>query len=192
MGKPASRVFNIVNEETRRPVTNPLAVVLETGIIQGLANHTVLIAADGTERPIDDSAAPIHSAEGVLLGAVLVFRDISSRRADERRLHDALGDAERNRTLAERRQQDLEQALDVKNQFLAAVSHELRTPINVIVGWATQLQAGAIPPDRTAAVVASIERNAHSLARVIEDLLESSRLQAERSGWRPTRSICSR
>jgi PAS domain S-box-containing protein len=142
MGIPASRVFNIVNEETRRPVTNPLTVVLETGTAQGLANHTVLIAADGTERPIDDSAAPIRDTAGVLLGAVLVFRDISSRRAAERQLSDAFGEAEANRTLAERREQDLKHALDVKNQFLATVSHELRTPINVIAGWATQLRAG--------------------------------------------------
>jgi PAS domain S-box-containing protein len=178
MGIPASRVFNIVNEETRRPVTNPLTVVLETGTAQGLANHTVLIAADGTERPIDDSAAPIRDTAGVLLGAVLVFRDISSRRAAERQLDDAFGEAEANRTLAERREQDLKHALDVKNQFLATVSHELRTPINVIAGWATQLRAGTLPPERTTSAIASIERNAQSLARVIEDLLESSRLQA--------------
>ena len=178
IGLPASRVFNILNEETRRPVTNPLAVVLETGTIQGLANHTVLIAANGSERPIDDSAAPIRTADGELLGAVLVFRDISSRRADERRLRDALGEAEANRTLAEQRQRDLEEALDVKNQFLAAVSHELRTPINAIVGWATQLRAGTVRPERTSSAIGSIERNAQTLARVIEDLLESSRLQA--------------
>jgi len=178
IGIPASRVFHIVNEETRQAVTNPLAVVLETGTIQGLANHTVLIAADGTERPIDDSAAPIRTAEGELLGAVLVFRDISNRRANERRLHEALGDAEANRTLAERRQRDLEQALEVKNQFLAAVSHELRTPINAIVGWAMQLRAGTVRPERTASAIASIDRNAQTLARVIEDLLESSRLLA--------------
>ena len=154
---PACPLLNIVNEETRRPVTNPLAVVVETGTLQGLANHTVLIAADGSERPIDDSAAPIRTADGELLGAVLVFRDISSRRADERRL---------------------QEALEVKNQFLAAVSHELRTPINAIVGWATQLRSGTVRPERTASAIGSIERNAHTLARVIEDLLESSRLQA--------------
>ena len=178
MGSPVSRVFNIVNEETRQPVENPLAAVLETGTIQGLANHTVLIAADGTERPIDDSAAPIRTIEGALVGAVLVFRDISSRRGGERRVRDALAEAEANRTLAERRQRELEQALAVKNQFLGAVSHELRTPINVILGWATQLRASTIRPDQTASAITSIERNAHALARVIDDLLESSRLMA--------------
>ena len=78
--------------------------------------------------------------------------------------------------LAERRQGDLEQALEVKNHFLAAVSHELRTPINAIVGWATQLRAGTVRPERTASAIASIERSANTLARLIDDLLESSRL----------------
>jgi len=167
-----------VNEETRRPVTNPLELVLETGTIQGLANHTVLIAADGSARPIDDSAAPIRTVDGDVLGAVLVFRDISHRRADERRLREAFDDAEASRALAERRQRDLEQALEAKNQFLAAVSHELRTPINAIVGWAAQLHAGTVRPERTASAIASIDRSAQTLARLIEDLLETSRLLA--------------
>ena len=178
MGEPASRVFNIVDEQTRRPVSNPLSAALETGTLQGLANHTVLIARDGTERPVDDSAAPIRTSDGTLLGAVLVFRDISGRRADERQLREALDAAEANRTLAERRQRDVEQALEVKNQFLAAVSHELRTPINAIAGWAMQLRAGTVPAERAPSAIASIERNALSLARLIEDLLESSRLVA--------------
>jgi PAS domain S-box-containing protein len=82
-GKRLEEVFPIVNEETRAPVPNPVAKVLETGHVQGLANHTVLIARDGTERPIDDSAAPIRDDAGNLAGVVLVFRDISERKAAE-------------------------------------------------------------------------------------------------------------
>jgi PAS domain S-box-containing protein len=76
-------VFRIVNEETRRPVENPAIRALKEGVIVGLANHTVLIAKDGTERPIDDSAAPIRDAEGGVIGSVLVFRDISERKRAE-------------------------------------------------------------------------------------------------------------
>lgn len=54
-------------------------------MIVGLANHTVLIAKDGQERPIDDSAAPIRDARGGVLGSVLVFRDISERKDPRRR-----------------------------------------------------------------------------------------------------------
>jgi PAS domain S-box-containing protein len=85
-GQPLASVFHIVNEETREPVTNPVEKVFETGAIVGLANHTVLIAKDGAETPIDDSAAPIRNEEGELDGVVLVFRDVSAeKRARARR-----------------------------------------------------------------------------------------------------------
>ncbi|MGV3484593.1 MAG: ATP-binding protein [Planctomycetaceae bacterium] len=72
-------VFRIVNESSREVVDNPALRALRDGVIVGLANHTILIARDGTERPIDDSAAPIISDRGVV-GAVLVFRDITERK----------------------------------------------------------------------------------------------------------------
>ena len=76
-------VFHIVNEDTRQPVENPALRALAEGTIVGLANHTVLISRDGTERPIDDCAAPIRDAEGHIVGSVLVFRDITERRRSE-------------------------------------------------------------------------------------------------------------
>jgi PAS domain S-box-containing protein len=82
-GRPLATVFRIVNELTRNPVEDPVAKVLAVGQVVGLANHTVLISRDGTERPIDDSAAPIQDSGGQLLGAVLVFRDVSRRRREE-------------------------------------------------------------------------------------------------------------
>ena len=85
-GKPLEQVFTIVNEQTRQTVANPALRALDHGVIVGLANHSVLIAKDGSERPIDDSAAPIHKPEIGTTGAVLVFRDITQRRAAEREL----------------------------------------------------------------------------------------------------------
>jgi PAS domain S-box-containing protein len=79
-GQPLDAVFHIINEQTRQPVENPAKRALKEGVIVGLANHTVLIANDGTERTIDDSAAPIRDAEGRVAGCVLIFRDISERR----------------------------------------------------------------------------------------------------------------
>jgi PAS domain S-box-containing protein len=79
-GRPIAEVFRIINETTRQPAVIPVASVLETGEIQGLANHTVLIARDGTERPIADSAAPIRARDGTILGVVLVCRDVSRER----------------------------------------------------------------------------------------------------------------
>jgi PAS domain S-box-containing protein len=80
-GRPLAEVFRVVNEQTRKPVENPVDKVLSTGLVVGLANHTVLIARDGSERPIDDSAAPVRDAGGAVVGVVLVFRDVTERRA---------------------------------------------------------------------------------------------------------------
>ncbi|HET9788816.1 MAG TPA: PAS domain S-box protein, partial [Pyrinomonadaceae bacterium] len=90
IGVPLERVFKIVNEETRRTVENPAYRALREGVVVGLANHTLLIAKDGTEHPIDDSAAPIRHANGEIAGVVLVFRDVSERRRQERLVQDGL------------------------------------------------------------------------------------------------------
>ena len=76
-------VFNIVNEQTRLEVENPIDKVLREGMVVGLANHTVLIRKDGTEVPIDDSGAPIKDKDGKTTGVVLVFRDITERKKAE-------------------------------------------------------------------------------------------------------------
>jgi len=85
-GKPLDDVFRVVDEDTRATVENPVIRALRTGAITGLANHTLLIARDGTETPIDDSAAPVRNDEGLLVGCVLVFRDVGPRRRWERSL----------------------------------------------------------------------------------------------------------
>ena len=89
LGRPIHEVFRIVNEETRAEVENPVDLVLCEGHIVGLANHTRLIARDGTERPIADSGAPIQNEDGAILGVVLVFRDQSAERAAQRALQES-------------------------------------------------------------------------------------------------------
>lgn len=85
-GRPLLDVFKIINERTREQVENPATKALREGRVVGLANHTILISKDGTERCIDDSAAPMRDAQGNVLGAVLIFRDITERRQAERSL----------------------------------------------------------------------------------------------------------
>jgi PAS domain S-box-containing protein len=82
-GRPLHDIFPISNEDTGKPVENPVDKVLREGVIVGLANHTVLRHRDGTLRPIDDSAAPIRGADGGLDGVVLVFRDVSDEKREE-------------------------------------------------------------------------------------------------------------
>ena len=83
-GKPVETVFRIINEDTREPVGSPVVEVVRHGKVVGLANHTVLIAKDGSECAIDDSAAPIFDERGSLAGVVLIFRDVSERRRAQR------------------------------------------------------------------------------------------------------------
>jgi PAS domain S-box-containing protein len=78
-GKPLISAFNIINENTRFPRENPVEKVLATGKIIEPANNTLIIAKDGTERIIADSAAPIRDRNNSIIGVVLVFRDITER-----------------------------------------------------------------------------------------------------------------
>jgi PAS domain S-box-containing protein len=84
LGQPLERVFKIINEVTRKPVENPATRALREGVVVGLANHTVLIKKDGSECPIDDSAAPIRNEQGYVSGCVLIFRDVTAQRLIER------------------------------------------------------------------------------------------------------------
>ena len=86
-GKHLDEVFRIVNEYTRATVESPAARVLREGTVAGLANHTMLVARDGREVSIDDSAAPIRDGSGAMQGTVLVFRDITERRRAEATSH---------------------------------------------------------------------------------------------------------
>ncbi len=86
LGRPLNEVFRILQEGTRAPAESPAARVLREGAVIGLANHTLLLSRDGTERPIADSGAPIQTAEGEILGVVLVFRDQTEEREAARAL----------------------------------------------------------------------------------------------------------
>jgi PAS domain S-box-containing protein len=166
-GKFCTDVFNIVNEDTRRTVDNPVTRVLAEGTIVGLANHTMLISADGVERPIDDSGAPIRNRQGRIVGVVLVFRDVSERRRTELERRDAA--AERDRLLEAERaaRADAERAM---------VSHELRTPLNAILGWTQLLMKPGTGPDALARGLDVVSRNTRIQAQLISDLLDISRI----------------
>ncbi len=86
LNQPIDKVFHIINEYTRDPVESPVKIVIETQEIVDLTNHTLLVSRDGTERPIEDTAAPIRDAHGQTIGCVLVFRDFSERKERQRRI----------------------------------------------------------------------------------------------------------
>ncbi len=154
-GKPMHDVFRIINEHTRAEVENPVEKVLRDGTIVGLANHTLLIARDGVETPIEDAAAPIVDSHGHLHGVVLVFRDASAARAAERSLLEA-----------DRR----------KNEFLAVLAHELRNPLAPIRHAALIARSGHATPAQIAWGNDVIERQVGHMARLLDDLLDISRI----------------
>jgi PAS domain S-box-containing protein len=290
-GKPLESIFHIVNEETRTQVENPAIRAIREGVIFGLANHTLLLTRDGKEIPIDDSGAPIKDETGQLIGAVLVFREISERRKAERaqgllaaivesaedaiisknldgvieswnrgaeelfeyRAEEAIGqsikliippdrhDEEavilnrlrrgeriehfetvrltksgrlididlsvspvRNRRTdiigaskiarditkrkrLEQERADLLEELQVtleeaqaanimKDEFIAQVSHEIRTPLNSILGWISVLRRQDYERAQTIRAVDSIDRSANVQLKMIEDLIDLSKI----------------
>jgi len=100
-GQSLEKIFTIFNELTRKPAENPVGRVLREGQIVGLANHTCLISRQGEEIPVEDSAAPIKNAEGKVIGAVMVFHDVTEKRKAEKALkksRDELEERVRERT----------------------------------------------------------------------------------------------
>ena len=77
VGRPIGEIFRILKKETREVAVSPVVATLAYGTVQGLTNHTILIARDGTERDIADSCAAIRNNENEIVGAVLIFRDVS-------------------------------------------------------------------------------------------------------------------
>lgn len=169
-GKSLHEVFVVVDEDSRQPVDNPIERVLREGVVAGLANHTVLVARDGAEIPVDDSAAPIKTAGGDVAGAVLVFRDVTQRRRVER---------ERSSLISE-----LEAAVRARDDFVSIASHELRNPLNALqlqltgILRAFQRASGELPAQQLRDRVAHADQQVGRLARLLDNLLDVSRIGA--------------
>lgn len=168
-GKPLREVFHLIGHANRQPVEDPVSRVLQEGKGVGMANHVLLISRPGFERPIEDSAAPIRDNQGRIIGVVLVFRDASGRREQDRQAEALLA-----REKAVREQAQL--ANRIKDEFLATLSHELRTPLSAITGWVELLQHANLPPEQAAHGLEVIKRNVRAQTQLINDLLDVSRI----------------
>jgi PAS domain S-box-containing protein len=170
--QPLDSVFRLANEGTHQPTENPVKRALEIGRASRLAEPAILIAKDGSEKTIDDSAAPIRDEDGTITGAVLIFRDISVRREAERRLKQVMTDL----AGADRR----------KNEFLALLAHELRNPLAPMRNAVQVLRLGG---DSVAVLAASdmMERQLGQMVRLVDDLLDISRISRGKIQLRKSR-----
>ncbi|MBO0726306.1 MAG: response regulator [Blastocatellia bacterium] len=175
-GRPLMEVFRIVNEQTRQPSENPVVKVLQEGSPTGLANHTLLFSKGGQETPVEGSADPIKDERGNVIGVVLIFRDVTGRKRMEKAREQLLSYEQEARREAEVARRRAEEASRSKDEFLATVSHELRTPLNHMLGWLTMLRTGKLQADKTRKAFETIERNVRAQARLIDDLLDVSRI----------------
>jgi PAS domain S-box-containing protein len=171
IGRPLKAVFRIVNEETRQPVEDPVEKVIRDGVIVGLANHTLLIRRDNTEIPIDDSGAPVRSSDGKLQGVVLVFRDFSDTKHAQREILAAKEAAEK--------------ASRAKDTFLAMLSHELRTPLTPVLATVQAWGLAKDVPEPFRRQVYMLRRNLELEARLIDDLLDLTRISRGVLGFHP-------
>ena len=176
----AERIFGYAAAEA---IGQSIAIIIpperrdeETEIVRRLSEgekiehfETRRVAKDGRHVPISLTVSPVRNRRGVVIGASKIARDISDR---------ARADQERSRLLTSEQaaRAEAEEANRGKDQFLATVSHELRTPLNAILGWAAMLeQTGPMDP-RTSKGLQSISRNTRTLAQLVDDLLDVSRM----------------
>jgi len=143
-GRNVLEVFPIFNELTHKPAENPVQKVMDLGHMVGLANHTVLKRKDGTEVPIEDSAAPIRGDQGELLGVVLVFRDVTN----DRKAQEIMRKTER---------------LAAAARLSATMAHEINNPLQA-VGSLVYLARST--PDASPAVVQYLTQADQELQRV--------------------------
>ena len=174
LGQRIEDILTLVREDTNIKIENPVTHALRTGAIVGLENHTILISRGGQHIPIDDSASPIRDANGKIIGAVLVFRDISPRRKAERALHEA-------HQILTRRAAELARSNEDLSQFAHVASHDLRSPLRTITQFSHLLQRNhaAQLGDDGRVLMNYITDAVKRMGDLIEDLLVYARASAE-------------
>ena len=143
----------------------------------GLASHTLLRRRDGSELPVADSGAPIRDWQGRMIGAVSgLFRDATPQRRVEESLKRQAED--RLRLLENERiaRAEAERANRLKDDFLATLSHELRTPLNAVMGWTHILARRQLDESQRKQALAAIQRNAQAQSRLVDDVLDLSKI----------------
>src|SRR2546423_10422999 len=176
----AERLFGYTAEEI---IGKPVVILIppdhedeEPGILERLRRgeriehyETQRVHKDGTLVEVSLTVSPIKRADGTIIGASKIARDITKRKQAEARLQEALRQAQEAR-------QQAEEASRLKDEFLATVSHELRTPLTSMMGWIGMLRHGKLEEEIARKALETIDRNVKSQAQLVEDLLDISRI----------------
>ena len=164
VGRPLARIFELIAEGSRQPLAMPIEPVMRGAPANPLP-PALLVGREGGERPIEESTAPIRDADGDIAGIVLVFRDITERRLAERASREA----------------DMR-----KDEFIATLAHELSNPLAPIASALTALEHA--PEDRSLQRRSReiIGRQLRHLVRLVDDLLDMSRITQDRLELRMT------
>lgn len=143
---------------------------LARGTASGLRGTEVsCIRKNCSPVDLDVWEAPLQDASGSFGLTLYILADITARKQIEQERSELLNRAQAARLEAERTSQ-------LKDEFLATLSHELRTPLNAILGWARLLQSGQLDEQTASRAMESVERNAKIQAKLVEDLLDVSRI----------------
>ena len=122
------------------------------------------------EKAQSAQIAPLE-ADGAIVGIIAVIDDVSERVASEREMRHQIETAEAARGVAE-------EAVRVKDEFLATLSHEIRTPLNAVLGWTKILLGRQVDPTMLTRALQVIDRNAVAQTRLIDDMLDMARIMS--------------
>lgn len=213
LGKHLSQVFQTIHETTREVIANPVELALQTGITVELDNHTLLITNYGTAIPIDDSAAPIKNELGNILGAVLIFHDVTEQRKikailernnEELEVRVAESTAQLRQAneqlreeIAQRRrlENELRLSLDkereinaLKSRIIATVSHEYRTPLTTILSSTEMLQqyGSGLTEEKKVKHFQHIKASVQHLTQLVNDMIFIEQAETRTLGFNPT------
>ena len=166
IGVPFEQVFRVVDSQTRQPLVDPVARVLDSSEVVRLEEGALLLARNGAETPISDSAAPIVGHLGVMLGVVLVFQDITEQIA------------------AQERQRQYAATLEARNAELDAfahtVAHDIKDPLNTMISCATLLreQDADLDQEQRDRVLGIMEQVGFQTCDIVDELLLMSAVRS--------------
>ncbi len=168
LGKPLTAVYAVINEETGQPFENIVSRILKNGREIAFENNTILHKKDGAEIIISNNGSPLTTADGQMLGAVLIFRDITYKKEAEEKLEQLVAE----------RTAELTSANSELEAFTYSVSHDLRAPLRAVISYARIFEEDYLPLLDAGGKrqLLTIRQSAEKMSHLIDDLLSFSRL----------------